>query len=330
MRIKTLPIKTVLIAGLLSMQALAAESPAGRLVLYTSQAPDIAQQTVSAFNQAYPNIKVEWSRNGTSQLMNILRTEMLAGGMKADVLLVADNINLGQLKKEGHLLPWAEAPVGQLDPRFYDPQKTWFGTKVIATVIARNTARATAVDSWQALTKPENRGQVAVPSPLYSGAALNHLHTLIHTPSLGWTFYQQLADNDIAPQGGNGPALQAVAGGLAKYGMIADADILRAKQQGSPVDISYPKEGVSFITEPVAILKDAHNLAAAKAFVRFVISRQGQELVARQGNRPIDSQVPAPEGFAPLSDIKLLPLDVDQALADDQAVRDRFVDIFGG
>lgn len=301
-----------------------------RLVVYTSQAPEIAQQTIDAFKAANPGIEVQWTRNGTTQLMNVLRTEMMSGDVKADVLLVADSINLGALKKEGQLMAYPQAPVSHINPNFYDKDKTWFGTKIIATVIGYNTQKAKPVNSWMALTDPENRGQVAVPSPLYSGAALYHLHTAIGTPSIGWTFYKKLAANGITPEGGNGPALKAVASGMAKYGVITDADLIRAKKQGSPVDLVYPQEGVSFVTEPVAILKGAHNVAAAKAFVDFMLSEKGQQLVARQGNRPIDKRIAAPDGFAPFDSIKLLTLDSDKAVADDKQVRDQFTEIFGG
>lgn len=302
----------------------------GKLVIYTSQAPEIAQQTIDAFKAANPGIEVEWTRNGTTQLMNVLRTEKMSGQVKPDVLLVADAINLGALKKEQMLMAYPDAPVSHISANYYDKDKTWFGTKIIATVIGYNTKNARPVDSWTALTAPENKGQVAVPSPLYSGAALYHLHTAINTPDIGWDFYQKLAANGVTPEGGNGPALKAVASGIAKYGVITDADIIRAKKQGSPIDLIYPKEGVSFVTEPVAILSGAKNVPAAKAFVDFMLSEKGQQLVTQQGNRPIDDRVTAPEGFAPLDSIKLLTLDVDKAVADDRQVRERFTEIFGG
>lgn len=322
-------VNTLVLTGLLSLSATAVAAD-GRLVVYTSQAPEIAQQTIDAFKAANPGIEVSWTRNGTTQLMNVLRTEMMSGDVKADVLLVADAINLGALKKEGQLMAYAGAPVSHISPDFYDKDKTWFGTKIIATVIGYNTQKAKPVNSWMALTDADNRGQVAVPSPLYSGAALYHLHTAINTPSIGWAFYQKLAANGITPEGGNGPALKAVASGIAKYGVITDADLIRAKKQGSPVDLVWPQEGASFVTEPVAILKGAHNVPAAKAFVDFMLSEKGQQLVAEQGNRPIDKRVAAPEGFAPVDTIKLLTLDTDKAVADDKQVREKFSDIFGG
>lgn len=319
---------TVLLAGSALVQA--ADQPTGKLVVYTSQAPEIAQQTMDAFKAAYPDIQVEWTRNGTTQLMNVLHTEMMSGRVKPDVLLVADAINLGALKKEQQLYAYQDAPVAHLKPSFYDRDKTFFGTKIIATVIAYNTQRAKPVNSWNALLNADNKGQIAMPSPLYSGAALYKLHTDIATPDIGWNFYKQLAALGIAPQGGNGPALKAVASGMDKYGVITDADIIRAKKQGSPIDLVYPKEGVSYVTEPVAIMKSVHNLPAAKAFVNFLLSEQGQKLVADQGNRPVDDRVAAPEGFAPVAQIKLLTPDVEKAVADDAQVRAQFTALFGG
>lgn len=314
----------------ISTASFADEAPAGKLVVYTSQAPEIAQQTMDAFKAAYPNVQVEWTRNGTTQLMNVLRTEMMSGEAKPDVLLIADAINLGALKNENHLYSYSDAPLSHINPSFYDKDKTFFGTKIIATVIAYNTQHAQPIDSWNALAVEANKGQIAVPSPLYSGAALYKLHTDINTPSIGWSFYKKLAAIGIAPQGGNGPALKAVASGLDKYGIITDADVILAKKKGSPVDLVYPKEGVSYVTEPVAIMKTAHNLPAAKAFVNFMLSEPGQKLVVEQGNRPVDDRVSAPAGFTPINKIKLLSPDVAKAIKEDAAVRDRFTALFGG
>uniref|UniRef100_UPI003BABBF05 ABC transporter substrate-binding protein n=1 Tax=Stappia sp. TaxID=1870903 RepID=UPI003BABBF05 len=319
-----------LAASALTLLLLAGTAHAEKLVLYTSQSPEQAQQTVDAFQAEHPEIEVEWTRNGTSQLMNVLRAEIAAGDLKPDVLLVADTINLGQLKAEGRLMAYPEAKVGAYDKGTYDKDMTFFGTKVISTGIAYNTQSAEPVETWADLLVEENRGQIAVPSPLYSGAALNHLHALINAPEIGWDFYEKLAELDIAPEGGNGPAIKAVAGGLAKYAIVVDANALRAKAKGSPIDFVFPKDGVSFITEPVAILSTAKEPEAAKVFVDFLLSRKGQELVAEQGNLPLDPEVASPEGFPKLSDITLLPIDAGQAVETDAAVREKFTEIFGG
>ncbi|CAH1659027.1 ABC transporter substrate-binding protein [Chelatococcus asaccharovorans] len=314
----------------LALLLMAGTANAETLTLYTSQSPEIAQQTVDAFQAKHPDIKVEWTRNGTSQLMNVLRAEIQAGAVKPDVLLVADTINLGLLKKEGRLMAYPDAKVGGYDAGTYDKDKMFFGTKIVATGIAYNTASAKPVATWGELLTEDNRGQIAVPSPLYSGAALNHLHSVVDVSGIGWDFYKGLAKIGVTPEGGNGPALKAVASGLAKYGIIADADVIRAKASGSPVDLIFPKDGVSFITEPVAILSTTKHPEAAKAFVDFLLSKDGQALVAQQGNMPIDPSVTPPAGFPKLSDIKLLPMDADKAVGTDRQVRETFTSIFGG
>lgn len=301
------------------------------ITLYTSQSPEIAQQTVDAFRAKHPDIKVEWTRNGTSQLMNVLRAEIEAGQVRPDVLLVADTINIGMLKAEGRLLPYPEADVARFDAGTYDARDmTFFGTKLSNTGIIYNPQIAGPVDSWADLLVEENRGQIAAPSPLYSGAALTHLHSIIDVPAIGWDFYEKLAALDIAPDGGNGPVLKAVAGGMVKYGINIDADVIRAKRDGSPVEFVYPTEGVSFFTEPVAIMSTTAAPEAAKAFVDFMLSPEGQALAVQQGYMSVDPSVAPPEGFPALSEIKLLPLDADKAVANDEAVRAKFVEIFGG
>lgn len=315
------------LALLLGSSALHAETT---LMLYTSQSPEVAQQTVDAFMAKHPDIKVEWTRNGTSQLMNIMTAEREAGGIKADILLIADAINLGMLKRDGALLPWPEAPVAGINPQVYDKDFTFFGTKLSTTGIVYNTQNAKPVTSYAELFVDENAGQIAAPSPLYSGAALVHMHSVLQDEKLGWSYYERLAELDIAPEGGNGPVLKSVAGGQMKYAINIDADVLRAKRAGSPVEFVYPEEGASYFAEPVAIVKGTEKVEAAQAFVAFVLSKEGQELAASQGYIPVLEGVAAPEGMPSLSEIKLMPLDADAAVAADEAERAKFVDIFGG
>jgi iron(III) transport system substrate-binding protein len=300
------------------------------LKLYTSQSPEIAQQTVDAFNVKHPDIKVEWTRNGTSQLMNIMNAEREAGGIKADILLIADQINLGMLKRDGVLQAWPEAPVAGINAQVYDKDFAFFGTKLSTTGIVYNTQNSAPVASYAELFVDANAGQIAAPSPLYSGAALVHMHSILQDKSLGWSYYERLAELDIAPEGGNGPALKAVAGGQMKYAINIDADVLRAKRAGSPVEFVYPSEGASYFAEPIAIVKGTENLQAAQAFVAFVLSKEGQELAAKQGYIPVLEGVAAPEGMPNLADIKLMALNADAAVAADEAERAKFIDIFGG
>src|SRR5690606_24873475 len=98
---------------------------------------------------------------------------------------------------------------------------------------------------------------------------------------------------------------------------------------GSPIDFIVPKDGVSFITEPVAIMSTTEHPDAARLFVDFLLSEEGQKLVAEQGNLPLRPGVAGPEGFPELAGMKLLGYDVEEALGKDGEIRAKFSDIFG-
>ncbi|MBE0488640.1 MAG: ABC transporter substrate-binding protein [Halomonas sp.] len=314
----------VVLAGL-ALPALGNE----KLVLYTSQPNSDAQQTVDAFQATYPEIEVEWVRDGTTQLMTRLRSELSAGVSNPDVLLIADSMTLESLKQEGHLQPHLSPEREVYAAELYDPEGYYYGTKLITTGIVYNTGAERKPQSWRELTRPEYEGQVTMPSPLYSGAALIHMATLEANPELGEEYYAALQANRVEAQGGNGGVFNAVASGTKPYGIVVDFLPIRESAKGSPVAFVFPEEGVSAVTEPVAIMQGARNVEAAQKFVDFVLSREGQELVSEQGYLPAHPEVAPPAGFPARDDIALMPLDIESALAREAELKQRFSDLFG-
>nr|WP_052384083.1 ABC transporter substrate-binding protein [Halomonas xinjiangensis] len=300
------------------------------LVLYTSQPNTDAQQTVDAFQAAYPEIEVEWVRDGTTQLMARLQAELSSGVVRPDVLLIADSVTMESLKRDDHLAAYESEEREAFDEGMYDPEGYYYGTKRITTGIVYNTRAAEQPERWQDLTQPAYEGQVTMPSPLYSGAALIHLATLTDAPELGWDYYEALAENGVTAQGGNGGVLNDVASGNKAYGVIVDFLPIREAAKGAPVKFVFPEEGVSAVTEPVAIMKEAAHPEAARKFVDFVLSREGQELVLSQGYLPGRNDVDSPEGFPPREEIHVLPLDAQSALEQAEAHKQRFAELFGG
>jgi iron(III) transport system substrate-binding protein len=128
---------------------------------------------------------------------------------------------------------------------------------------------------------------------------------------------------------GNGDVLKQVAGGEKLFGMVVDFMAIREKQKGAPVAFVFPQEGVSAIGEPVAILKSTKNAEAARAFVAFLLSRDGQELALKQGYVPAHPQVALPAGFPDRAQIKLMAFDPAKALGEARQNTRRFSDIFG-
>ena len=121
-----------------------------------------------------------------------------------------------------------------------------------------------------------------------------------------------------------------VARGEKAYGIIVEYMAMNAAKDGSPVAFSWPAQGVSAITQPVAILKGTDNEDAAKAFVDWQLSRAAQEQSVAQGYFPILDGMAAPEGYPAPATLKILPLDAARLMADDQANKEKFADLFGG
>ncbi|WP_258187741.1 ABC transporter substrate-binding protein [Trinickia symbiotica] len=299
------------------------------LVLYTSQPTADAQTTVDAFRKVHPEVRVEWVRDGTSQLMTRLEAEIAAGVTKPDVLLIADSLTMQALKQKGLLQPYLSDERGQYAPTLYDKEGYYYGTKLITTGIAYNTGSPFKPSSWNDLTRPEVKNQVTLPSPLYSGAAMIHLAALSANPQLGWAYYEKLKANGASAQGGNGGVLSAIASGAKICGMLVDFMAIREKAKGAPIEFVFPKEGVSVVTEPVAILKQARHVQAARAFVDFLLSKDGQKLVLSQGYIPALASLPVPPGFPSRDQIKPLPVDPARALAAAETNKARFNALFG-
>ncbi len=316
------------LAAALSLLASAAMAQEGKLVLYTSQPNTDAQQTIDAFKAKYPKVDISFVRDGTPRIIAKLRAEIQAGQPQADLLLIADSVTMEALKKEGRLLQDKDADTSAYEKGVHDPEKYWFGTKLITTGIVYNTNAPEKPTSWEDLKKPAYKGQLVMPSPLTSGAALIHTATLAGNLSDGWKYYEALRTNDALVAGGNGDVLKSVAGGEKLYGMIVDFMPIREKAKGAPVAFVVPKEGVSAVSEPVAILNTSKNAEAAKAFVAFLLSKEGQEVALKQGYLPARADIGVPPGFPPRAETKLMTFDPAQALEAEKRNRKRFEDIF--
>jgi len=320
----------ILLSALLLAAGIAqASAVEGKLVLYTSQPNTDAQQTVDAFTAKHPGVTVDWVRDGTPKILAKLQAEIEAGQPQPDVLLIADVVTMEGLKAQGRLLAYPEADVSAYDAGLIDKDRTYFSTKLITTGIVYNSRAPFVPESWLDLARPEAKNLVAMPSPLTSGAAMIHTVTLAENLAEGWDFYAKLAGNGAQAAGGNGDVLKAVSGGDKLFGMIVDYMPIREKAKGAPVEFVFPKEGVSAVTEPVAILSTAKNVEAAKAFIDFILSEDGQKLAVSQGYIPALASAGLPTGYPERSSIKVLGYDAAKALADDAANKEKFSEVMG-
>jgi iron(III) transport system substrate-binding protein len=76
-------------------------------------------------------------------------------------------------------------------------------------------------------------------------------------------------------------------------------------------------------------VKGTRNLAAARAFVDFLLSVEGQRVAVGMGYMPLRADVAPPEGFPSLAELTLLSAAPADLAATRDADKERFATLFG-
>ncbi|MDQ6905592.1 MAG: ABC transporter substrate-binding protein, partial [Chloroflexota bacterium] len=303
-------------------------SLAGKVTLYTSAVQTDADGLKAAFNKKYPNVAVTIYRDGTEKVIAKLRAEQDAKSIQADVLLIADAPTMENLKADKFLQPYKSPFASALDKQFVDAEGYYTGTKIINSGIAVNTtANLPKPATWKDLLKPEYKGKLVSPSPQYSGAAALNYAVFLNTTAYGADFVKGLQRNGMTVVQANGDALNKIISGEAPVGIVTDNGVRAAKAKGSPVEMIYPTDGAIPVTEPIAVVAGTKNLDAAKAFVDFVLSPDGQALIVTQNYIPLLLGLAPPAGVP--GTVKEFAVDAPAVAKQLSDAKKQFTDIFG-
>lgn len=295
-----------------------AEGGGGTVTLYTSEPQAKIDEVIAAFNEEQPDIEVEVFRAGTGELKARIETEKATGEVGADVLLAADVPTFEGYKEEDLLREFTPTDADALDEVALDPDGYFVGTRIIPTVIAHNTNDVEEPPtSWADLTSEEYADQIVLPNPDVSGAAAFNASAWSLHPELGPDWISALGANNPQVAESNGPTSQAVAEGSRPIGIVVDYLVRDLAAKGSPIAVSYPSEGVPFITQPGAIFADTDDPEAAELFLNFLVSQKGQEIAVEQSYLPVRGDVGTPEGAPELDEITLFDQDL-AAIAEHQ------------
>jgi iron(III) transport system substrate-binding protein len=299
--------------------ATTAQLDAATITVYTSEPQEKIDAIVADFAEEQPNVTVEVFRAGTGDLTARIEAERTTGDVQADILLAADSATFEGYAAADLLLAYTPADVDALNPDVVDAESFYTGTRIIPTVIAYNTG---AVDSppasWHDLTDSEYAGKITMPNPDVSGAAAYNAAVWMNTDELGESWLEDLAANKPVIADSNGPVAQAVAAGTQPVGIVVDYLVRELKAAGSPIDVSYPSEGVPYVSQPVGIFANTDEQAASEAFVDYLVSEAGQSLAVEQSYLPVRNDVGTPEGAPSMDDITILSPELD-LIADTKA-----------
>jgi iron(III) transport system substrate-binding protein len=277
---------------------------AQQLTVYTAGPAGLANKLAKGFEQK-TGIKVSIFQATTGQIMARLAAEK--ANPQADVLVSASWDSAVDMKAQGELMAYESPNAAAVPAALRDTHYVAQGAAALAIIWNPKSGKPRPSD-WDDLAKPEYKDAVTMPDPASSGSAYGMVRGLAAHPAFGWKFFESLKAGGTIVPGANAQALNPVMQG-AKAAVMGGVDYisLGAKAKGEAIEVIYPTSGTVLEARPAMILKTAKNPAGAKQFMDYMLSDEGQKMVAATLLLPARADVQAKRpGW---KDIKLLDLE---------------------
>jgi iron(III) transport system substrate-binding protein len=294
-----------------------------RVLLYTSVPQELATQFADAFMKKRPDIRVEIYRAGSTEVGAKIAAEREVGGIRADLLWLADAPIYYDLRKRGELLGYISPEAKAIPADLKDPKGLFTAGRLINMIIAVNTEvipLKEAPKSWKEF--PDLGKKAVMGNPLYSGS--NFVTVAAFVQKDGWGWFERARAKGVAIVRGNSEAAAALAGKEFGIAMTLDYIVAGLIKKGAPLAIVWPSEGAISVPSPIAIIKGTKNPNGSKAFVDYVLSKEGQEFLVKQEVIPVRGDVKPPAGQPSAKEIKFLPIPYEWAADNAPAIREKF------
>lgn len=274
---------------------LAAIAPAAaledKLVIVTSFSKDLTVPYQKAFQQKYPGTKVEVLNKQTNAGIKYLQET--ASNNQSDIFW-ASAPDAFEVLKDSKLLtsyrPKAQgipAKVGAFP--VHDPEGFFMGFAASGYGIMYNTRYMAAKKlpipkEWSDLEKPVYFDHVGISAPSRSGTTHLTIETILQGEGWdkGWATLKAMAGNFAQVTERSFGVPDAVNSGTFGIGIVIDFFGFSSAASGFPVEFVYPTV-TTIVPANVAIVKNAPHPKAAEAFVEYLLSPEGQEILFDKG-----------------------------------------------
>ncbi|SFM67271.1 putative 2-aminoethylphosphonate ABC transporter substrate-binding protein [Shimia aestuarii] len=255
------------------------------LTVYTAFEAEDLKRYADTFNEAHPDIKINWVRDSTG----IVTAKLLAekDNPQADVVWGLAATSLLLLKSEDMLEPYAPKGVEALDPKFVDSDNPpyWVGQDAWAGAICYNTVEAeknglTPPTSWKDLHDPMYKGHIIMPNPNSSGTGFLDVSSWLQMfgEEAGWDYMDGLHENIARYTHSGSKPCKLAASGEIPIGISFAFRGAKSKAAGAPLEVIVPSEGVGWDMEAGGIIAGTANLEAAQTLLDFAVSTKAMEM----------------------------------------------------
>jgi len=255
-------------------------------ILYTSMNMPDVNHLFDGFRKKYPFIAPKAYTTRSAALLERIITEARAGKQFADVIQ-GNAFTLYMLAKRGHTEAY-NSPEAKSYPAMYrDPAGGWIAVYLQLNVIAYNTKlvpRAEAPKGYDDLLHPKWKGRMGLDDKQYIwyDGMLKALGR-----EKGLAYMKRLATQSINFRSGNTLLANLLAAG--EFGILINArpeGIDELQQKGAPVEWVAPKPTTANVL-PIAVAKNAHHPNAARLFMDFMLSEEGQKILSGMSRTPV-------------------------------------------
>ena len=295
-----------------------------RVLLYTSVPQELATQFADAFMKKRPDVRVEIYRAGSTEVGAKIAAEREVGGIRADLLWLADAPIYYDLRKRGELFGYISPEAKAIPADLKDPKGLFTAGRLINMIIAVNTEVIPLKDapkSWKDF--PDAGKKAAMGNPLYSGSNFVTVAAFVKKDG-NWSWFERARAKGVAVVRGNSDAATALAGKEFGVAMTLDYIVQGLINKGAPLSIVWPADGAISVPSPIAIIKGTKNPDGSKAFVDYVLSKEGQEFLVKQQVIPVRGDVKPPVGLPSAKEIKFMPIPYEWAADNAPAIREQF------
>lgn len=268
----------------------------GQVVLYSAMIVNQALRPLAdGFMKKYPFVKMTFWRGDTEDIVDKLAAEERAHNVVADVV---EGTGVGDLAvAAGLTAPYSTPMVAALPERYRDPQNRWTYTRLSYFSAAYNTRLVppgTQPRSYDDLLDPRWRGKLAWRAGTASGAPMFITAIrLARGEQKADAYFRKLAQQKMINFGsGSARTLvdRVIAGDFPIALNIFAHHPLISKAKGAPVD-SQLMDPVPSTSGTMVIPKGVRHPYAAMLLSDFVLSKEGQQILANADYFPVRSDV---------------------------------------
>jgi iron(III) transport system substrate-binding protein len=292
----------------------------GALAIASSAPGENFQKFVAAFAAKYPFLETAtgFYAGPTGRVLARVNAEIDARRVSFDVMLAANAAAWVSMTRDGRIARYDSAEYAAF-PEGAKQDGFWAAAQAIGVlpVYDRNVlAPEDAPKSWRDLLAPRFSGGKLAIQNAAAGTQFNQIYLLER--ALGPGFVTGLAAQRPVVMATGAQMTDAITRGEILIGAALDhwRAFGPAAEQAGLVAI-YPVEGTPLTLAPVGIVAGAPHPNAARLFIDFILSQEGQRLLDTElyGMYSMRADVAAPAGQKPLSEIHpLLPTDRDDYL----------------